>query len=99
MHSIAKVHRDGMREALESASNLTSTIAAMAEQVETSRENATLLINQAFEQLYQAIEERKNTLLSEVVANSLSKITALSLQKEQLVKMKDEIGRYTEMIT
>ena len=102
--NIAKVHRDGMREALvcaqEMASKLTSAIGAndkMAEQVETSRENATLLINQAFEQLHQAIEERKKTLLSEMEAISLSKTTALSLQKVQLVKIQDEIGRYTEM--
>ena len=102
--NIAKVHRDGMREALvcaqEMASKLTSAIGAndkMAEQVETSRENATLLINQTFEQLHQAIEERKKTLLSEIGAISLSKTTALSLQKEQLVKIQDEIGRYTEM--
>ena len=102
--NIAKVHRDGMREALvcaqEMASKLTSAVGAndkMAEQVETSRENATPLINQAFEQLHQAIEERKKTLLSEIEAISLSKTTALSLQKEQLVKIQDEIGRYTEM--
>ena len=102
--NIAKVHRDGMREALvcaqEMASKLTSAIGAndkMAEQVETSRENATLLINQTFEQLHRAIEERKKTLLSEMEAISLSKTTALSLQKEQLVKIQDEIGRYTEM--
>ena len=102
--NIAKVHRDGMREALvcanEMASKLTSVIGAndkMAEQVVTSRENATLLINQAFEQLHQAIEERKKTLLSEMGVISLSKTTALSLQKEQLVKIQDEIGHYTEM--
>ena len=102
--NIAKVHRDGMREALvcaqEMASKLTSAIGAkdkMAEQVKTSRENATLLINQAFEQLHQAIEERKKTLLSEMEAILLFKTTALSLQKEQLVKIQDEIGRYTEM--
>ena len=102
--NIAKVHRDGMREVLvcaqEMASKLTSAIGAndkMAEQVETSRKNATLLINQTFEQLHQAIEERKKTLLSEMEAISLSKTTALSLQKEQLVKIQDEIGRYTEM--
>ena len=102
--NIAKVHRDEMREVLvcaqEMTSKLTSAIGAndkMAEQVETSRENATLLINQAFEQLHQAIEERKTTLLSEMEAISLFKTTALSLQKEQLVKIQDEIGRYTEM--
>ena len=102
--NIAKVHRDGMREALvcaqEVTSKLTSAIDAndkMAEHVETSRENATLLIHQAFEQLHQTIEERKKTLLSEMEAISVSKATALTLQKEQLVKMQDEIVGYTEM--
>ena len=102
--NIAKVHRDGMREALvcaqEVTSKLTSAIDAndkMAKQVETSRENATLLINQAFEQLHQTIEERKKTLLSEMEAIYLSKTTSLTIQKEQFVKMQDEIGGYTEM--
>ena len=102
--NIAKVHRDGMREALvcaqEVTSKLTSAIDAndkMAEQVETSRENATLLINQAFEQLHQTIEERKKTLLSEMEAISVSKTTFLTLQKEDFVRMQDEIGRYSEM--
>ena len=102
--NIAKVHRDEMREALVCAQEITSKMTSaigdkdkMAEQVETSRQNATLLINQAFEQLHQAIEERKKTLLSEMEAILLSKTTALSLQKEQLVKIQDEIGRYTEM--
>ena len=69
--NIAKVRRDEMREALVCAHEMTSKLTSasgdkdkMAEQVETSRENATLLINQAFEQLHQAIEERKKTLLS-----------------------------------
>ena len=102
--NIAKVHRHEMREALVCAQEMASKLARaigdkdkMAEQVETSRENATLLINQAFEQFHHAIEERKKTLLSEMEAISLSKTIALSLLKEQLVKIQDEIGRYTEM--
>ena len=71
----------------------------MAEQVGTSRENATRIITQAFEQLHQTVVERKKALLSHVEAISLSKTTALALQKEQLMKMQDEIYRYTEMIS
>ena len=104
MGNIAKVHRDAMREALVCAQEVTTTLTRaidandmMAEQVETSRENATLIINQAFEKLHHTIEKRKKTLLSEMEAISLSKKTALTLQKEQLMKMQDEIGRYTEM--
>ena len=86
--------------AQEVTSKLTTAIDAngkMAKQVYTSRENATLIITQAFEQLHQTIEERKNKLLSEMEAISLSKTTALTLQKEQLMKMQDEIVRYTDM--
>ena len=104
MCNIAKVHKDAMLEALVCAQEVTSKLTRvndandkMAEQFETSRANATLLITQAFEQLHQTIEERKKTLLSEIEAISLSKTTALTLQKEQLMKMQDEIGHYTEM--
>ena len=86
--------------AQEVTSKLTRAIDAngkMAEPVYTSRGSATLIITQAFEQLHQTIEERKNTLLSEMEAISLSKTTALTLQKEQLMKMQNEIGHYTEM--
>eukprot|EP00731_Ephydatia_muelleri_P035607 Em0140g10a len=49
--------------------------------------NCFLAINQAFEILQQTLEERKRTLLSELEAISLSKTTALTLQKEQFEKM------------
>ena len=65
--------------AQEVTSKLTTAIEAngkMAEQVFTSIGNATLIITRAFEQLHQTIEERKNTLLSEMEAISLSKTTA-----------------------
>ncbi|KAL5515509.1 hypothetical protein EMCRGX_G000683 [Ephydatia muelleri] len=68
-------------------------------EVEKSTENATLLINQAFERLLQVIEERKKILFSEMEAISLSKTAALTLQKKELMKMQDEIGRYSEMIS
>ena len=104
MGNIAKVHRDAMREALACAQEVKTTLTRaidandkIAEQVETSRENATLIITQAIEQLHQTIEELKKTLLSEMEAISVSKKAALTLQKEQLMKMEDEIGRYTEM--
>eukprot|EP00731_Ephydatia_muelleri_P008764 Em0004g1102a len=102
--NIANVHRDAMREALVCAQDVTSKLTEafdandkMAEQVGTSRENSTLIITQAFEQLHQIIEERKKALLSNVEAISLSKTTALALQIEKLMKMQDEIDRYTEM--
>ena len=104
MCNIAKVHRDAMKETLVSAqgeaSKVTWAIVAndkMAEEGEISRDNATLNITQAFEQLHQSIEDRKKILLSEMAATSVLKTTYLTLQKEQLMKMQDEIGHYTEM--
>eukprot|EP00731_Ephydatia_muelleri_P028889 Em0020g533a len=98
MCNIAKVHRDAMREALGCAQEVTSQLTRaidangkMAEQVYTSRGNATFITTQAFEQLHQTIEEKKNTLLSEMEAISLSKTTALTLQKEQLIEMTSNI--------
>eukprot|EP00731_Ephydatia_muelleri_P008540 Em0004g878a len=69
----------------------------MIEQVEISKRNAFLAINQAFEILQQTLEERKKTVFSELEANSLSKTTALTLQKEQFEKMVGDIGHYTDM--
>ena len=69
----------------------------MIEQVEISKQTASLAINQAFEILQQTLEERKKTLLSELEAISLSKTTALTLQKEQFEKMVGDIGHYTDM--
>ncbi|KAL5496606.1 hypothetical protein EMCRGX_G012923 [Ephydatia muelleri] len=43
------------------------------------------------------MEERKKTLFSELEAISLSKTTALTLQKEQFEKMVRDIGHYTDM--
>ena len=71
--NVAKVHRDATREALVWAEELTAKltiaieeIGKMAEKVENSNGNATLIITQAFEQLQQTIEERKKALLSEM---------------------------------
>eukprot|EP00731_Ephydatia_muelleri_P034555 Em0065g16a len=102
--NIAKVKKDAMKEVLAAAQEVTSklvrTIDAndkITEQFDTCGENSTLTITKAFEQLHQAIEERKKTLLSEMKAILVSKKGPLTLQKEKLTKAHDEIGRYTEM--
>ena len=85
MRNIAKVHRDAMREVLvrvqDMPSNLARAIDAngkVLEQFGASSKNATMIINQAFKQLSQRIEERKMTLLSHMETISVSKATALS---------------------
>ena len=91
-------------EALEHAKEVVTKLTGamdenirMIEQVEISKQTAFLAINQAFELLQQTLEERKKTLLSELEAISLSKTTALTLQKEQFEKMIGDIGHYTDM--
>ena len=102
--TVAKTHQIEITGALEDAREVvTKLIGAMdennrmIEQVEISKRNASLAINNAFETLQQSFEERKKTLLSELEAISLSKTTALTLQKEQFEKMIGDIGHYTDM--
>ena len=102
--TVAKSHQTEISGALEDAKEVLTKLTGaidennrIIEQVEISKRNAFLAINQAFEILQQTLEERKKTLLSELEAISLSKTTALTLQKEQFEKMVGDIGHYTDM--
>ena len=102
--TVAKTHQMEITGALEDAKNVVTKLTGamdennrMIEQVEISKQIALLAINQAFEILQQTLEERKKTLLSELEAISLSKTTALTLQKEQFEKTVGDIGHYTDM--
>ena len=104
LSAVAKVHRSAIEEVLTHARGTVRKLIGaingndkMIEQVEISKRNALLAINQAFELLQQTLEERKKTLLTEVEAISLSKTTALTSQKEQFEKMVENIGHYTEV--
>ena len=66
-------------------------------QVETTKQEAELAIKHAFEQLYETLEERKKALLSELENIALTQTTSLTLQKEQLEKIKKDISHYPEM--
>eukprot|EP00731_Ephydatia_muelleri_P036639 Em0296g1a len=102
--TVAKTHQMEITGALEDAKEVVTKLTGaiegnnrMIEQVEISKQTAFLAINQAFEILQQTLEERKKTLLSELEAISLSKTTALTLQKEHFEKMVGDIGHYTDM--
>ena len=102
--TVAKTHQIEITGALEDAKEVVTKLTGamdennrMIEQVEISKRNASLAINQAFETLQQTLEERKKTLLSELETISLSRTTALTLQKEQFEKMIGDIGHYTDM--
>ena len=102
--TVTKSHQMEITEALEHAKEIVTRLTGamdennrMIEQVEISKQTASLAINQAFEILQQTLEERRKTLLSELEAISLSKTTALTLQKEQFEKMVGDISHYTDM--
>eukprot|EP00731_Ephydatia_muelleri_P034024 Em0045g9a len=102
--TVAKTHQMEISGALEDAKEVVTKLTGaidennrIIEQVEISKRTAFLAINQAFEILQQRLEERKRTLLSELEAISLSKTTALTLQKEQFEKLVGDIGHYTDM--
>ena len=104
LSSVAKSLRDEMEDLMSTrkvvVTKLTGAVdrnLKMIEQVDISKRNVTFAINQAFDILQKTLEERKKTLLSEVEAISLSKITALTLQKEQFEKIVEDIDHYTEM--
>ena len=102
--TVAKTHQMEISGALEDAKEVVTKLTGaidennrIIEQVEISKRTAFLAINQAFEILQQRLEKRKRTLLSELEAISLSKTTALTLQKEQFEMMVGNIGHYTDM--
>eukprot|EP00731_Ephydatia_muelleri_P008386 Em0004g724a len=102
--TVAKTHQMEISRALEDAKEVVTKLTGaidgnnrMIEEVEVSKRNAFLAINQAFEILQQTLEERRKTLLSDLEAISLSKTTALTLQKEQFERMVEDIGHYTDM--
>ena len=106
MCNIAKVHRDVIKKTLVCAQKLATKLTLAiddncnnTEQKSKLKQNIKLIIDLSFKQLDRTNEENKKRLLSQVEAISLSKTTVLTLQKEQLVKIQDELGHYTEMIS
>ena len=101
--AVAMTHRSAIKEVLTSARGIVAMLTGaidengkVIEQVGICKSNAHLVINKAFEILQKTLEERKEALLSNLEAISLSKTTALTLQREQLEEIVDDIGHYTE---
>ena len=100
---VAMTHRSAIKEVLTDASGIVTMLTGaidengkVIEQMEICKSNAHLAINQAFEILQITLEERKKALLTDLEAISLSKTTALTLQREQLEEIVDDIGHCTE---
>ena len=104
LSTVAEADRDEMRGTLQCAQEVVSTLAGaidankkMMQQVETSKQEAELVIIQTFKQLMETLEERKKVLLMELETIALSKTTSLTLQKEQFEKIQHNISHYTEV--
>ena len=103
LSTVAEAHRGEMRGILQHVQDtLADAFGAnqkKMEQVEVSKHEGELAIKQAFEQLHEALEERKKALLSQLGTILLTKTTALTLQKEQLEKIQQDISHYPEVIS
>ena len=99
--TVAEAHRGDMRWTLQHVQDtLAGAIGAnekIMEQLEASKQEAQLAINQAFEQLQEALDKRKKTLLSELESIALAQATSLTLQKEQFEKIQQNISHYSEV--
>ena len=99
--TVAEAHRGDMRRTLQHVQDtLAGAIGANEKTmklVETSKHEAELAINVAFEQLLERLVERKKALLSEMESIALTQTTSLTLQKEQLEKIQQNISHYSEV--
>ena len=101
LSTVAEAHRGDMRGKLQCVQD-TLAVAIDAnkktmKQVETSKQEAELAIKQAFEQLHIKLEDRKKALLSELENIALTQTTSLTLQKERLEKIQQNISHYPEV--
>ena len=101
LSTVAEVHRGEMKGTLQHVQDtLADAFGAnqkKMEQVEVSTHEGELAIKQAFEQLHEVLEARKKALLSELGTIALTQTTGLTLQKEQLEKIQQDISHYPEV--
>ena len=108
LSSITKACREKMEGYLKSSQEMLATglpavqgdCIRVLEELEMSKQAATLAIEEAFTQLLLTLEQRKKTLLSEVEESFLAMETAATtLQKEQVENIHRDLGRCTEMVS
>ena len=99
--TVAEAHRGDMKETLQ---HVQDTLAGAFDanektmkQLDASKQEAEQAINPAFEQLHEIFVERKKALLSELESIALTQRTSLTLQKEQLKKIQQNINHYSEV--
>ena len=104
LSTVAKAHQKKIKAALDDASDIVKKLKGaiegddrMIEQVKTSKQNAALALNKAFDVLHQTLEKRKEELLSELDAIAQTKTSALTTQKEQFEKLVDDFNHFAEV--
>ena len=99
--TVAEAHRGDMRRTLQHVQDTLACAIGANEKtmklVETSKHETELAINVAFEQLLERLVKRKKALLSEMESIALTQTTSLTLQKEQLEKIQQNISHYSEV--
>ena len=100
--NIARSHQDKIRKLLTSAQKAMEKLTGAIddnnkalERVEVCEETVSQTIRETFEELHQTLEDRMNELLRELHDDSLSKKTALGLQKENFEALKQTLSHCT----
>ena len=86
---------DALKEAMTKLNEGIERSNDMIKKTEISKKNAQLAIDQTFDKLLQALQERKQALLEELEAVTLSRKTVLTLEKEKMEKVVKEINHYS----
>ena len=103
LSSIADTHRKEMKKTLEHAQEIVSMLDraidannSMMQQVKTAKQEVELALERAFKELLNILEERKKALLLELETITLAVTMSLTTQKEQLQKVRADIGHYAD---
>ena len=104
--NVAMSQREEMKVALNTSKEVGARLneaidenSKIVEQLEISKRNSHLTIDQTFEMLEQILKKRKLALFAELETVSLSKTTSLTLQKEQFKKTLKDIDHYTGIVS
>ena len=105
LSKVTKSHKDEMKSLLDPAGEAMATLddamgncGKMIQQVQSRSKAVDASINQVFDRLKEALEERRKKLLAKSKEVCTSKVTALTLQQEDLQRQQQEIKMYANAI-
>ena len=105
LSKVTKSHKEEMKTLLDPAGEAMATLddamgncGKMIQQVQSRSKAVDASINQVFDRLKEALEERRKKLLAKSKEVCTSKVTALTLQQEDLQHRQQEIKMYANAI-